>query len=218
MDHELRRYADAHAASQAAASLVLEHALEAVAQRGTFSFAVSGGRTPWVMFETLTTLPMPWGQTTIFQVDERVAPEGSDERNLTHLRASLQTVNARIVAMPVEGDLDDDARRYEERLPEQIDLVHLGLGPDGHTASLIPGDSVLNETTRLVAPTGLYQGRRRLTLTYPGLARACALLWLVVGEAPREALTALRRHDPAIPAGRVRAERSIIICDEVAAP
>ncbi|MDE3008375.1 MAG: 6-phosphogluconolactonase [Acidobacteriota bacterium] len=218
MDHELRRYADPTATSVAAATFVLECALEAVERRGAFHLALSGGRTPWAMLENLTTLPMPWARTTIYQVDERVAPEGSDERNLTHLRASLAAVDPRVEAMPVAGDLDEDAGRYAQRLPTHFDLVHLGLGPDGHTASLIPGDPVLDETARLVAPTGPYQGRRRLTLTYPGLARARQLLWLVVGEAPREALAALRRGDLAIPASRVRAERSTIFSDEVAAP
>src|SRR5690606_11232664 len=126
---------------------------------------------------------------------------------------------ARVRPMPVgEPDLDAAARAYEDELPAALDLIHLGLGPDGHTASLVPGDAVLGEADRLVAPTaGLYQGHRRLTLTYPALAAARRVLWLVTGEEKRDALARLRSGEGSIPAGRVRAAQSLVIADRAAA-
>ena len=154
-----------------------------------------------------------------FQVDERVAPEGDPDRNLTHLRQSLGHADPEVIAMPVEGaDLEAAAAAYAERLPDQFDLVHLGLGPDGHTASLVPGDPVLEVADRLVAITQPYQGHRRMTLTYPALARAEQIVWLISGEDKREALARLLAGDRSIPAGHVEARHSIILADASAAP
>ena len=188
-----------------------------VAGRGRFTLAVSGGHTPRAMFARLAGEDVPWEKVTIYQVDERVAPDGAADRNLTHLRASLPP-EADIRAMPVgTPDLELAAQDYARSLPERFDVVHLGLGPDGHTASLVPGDPALEVADRDVALTGTYMGRRRMTLTYPTLNRALQLLWLVTGEDKVDALRRLRAGDRSIPAGRVAATNALIIADATAA-
>jgi 6-phosphogluconolactonase len=155
----------------------------------------------------------------LFQVDERIAPEGDSSRNLTHLRESIGNAPATVHPMPVnDADLDAAAAQYAAGLPEHFDLVHLGLGPDGHTASLVPGDPVLSDTGALVAVTRPYQGQQRMTLTYPALARADQLLWLITGADKRDALAKLLAGDESIPAGRVQAARSLVLADAAAAP
>ncbi len=210
---------DPAAVATRAASHVAERARAAVAERGRFTFAVSGGHTPWAMFASLAGEQVPWSETEIFQVDERVAPAGDPDRNLTHLRESLQAhADAEIHAMPVEDeDLEGAAKRYAALLPERFDLIHLGIGPDGHTASLVPGDPVLDVTDRDVALTQTYMGRRRMTLTYPVLDRALELLWLVSGADKARALAGLRAGDESIPAGRVTGERALVVSDAAAA-
>jgi 6-phosphogluconolactonase len=213
---------DADAASARGAELIAAAGRAAVAERGSFALALSGGRTPWRMIGLLGDDPeMPWEETQIFQVDERVAPPGSEERNLTHLIQMLSISHQSAVRpMPVSGrDLDAAAAEYESQLPERLDYVHLGLGPDGHTASLVPDDPVLEVSDRRVAVTaGEYQGVRRMTLTYPELARAGAILWLVTGEKGREPLAKLLAADRSIPAGRVENEEMVAVADKAAAP
>jgi 6-phosphogluconolactonase len=210
---------DAGAVGRRGAEVVAERAREAVAARGTFSLALSGGRTPWLMVAALAGADVPWGDVVLYQVDERVAPDGDPSRNLTQLLDSLprQARAARLEPMPVEGDLDEAAAAYAAALPERLDLVHLGLGPDGHTASLVPDDPVLGVTDRDVAATGVYEGHRRLTLTYPALGRAREVLWLVTGADKRPALASLLAGDTATPAGRVRTARQLVLADEAAA-
>jgi 6-phosphogluconolactonase len=211
--------ADAEAVARRGAELICEAGAEAIAERGAFSLAVSGGRAPWRMFELLGEFPVDWGATEIFQVDERIAPEGDPDRNLTHLVRSLPAEalgSVRPMAVN-EDDPEAAAAAYESALPSTLDLVHLGLGPDGHCASLIPGDPVLEVDDRLVAPTGDYQGRRRVTLTYPALDTARSILWLVTGEDKREPLAKLRAGDESIPAGRVRADGATLLADAAAA-
>jgi 6-phosphogluconolactonase len=172
------------------------------------------------MYELLAGQEIDWGSAEIFQVDERVAPDGDPDRNLTHLLESLPApARERVRAMPVnDDDLDAAAAGYAEQLPTALDLVHLGIGPDGHTATLVPGDPVLEVDDRRVAVTGgEYEGRRRMTLTYPELARARAILWLVTGESKREALAKLVAGDRSIPAGRIEAPRELVIADAAAA-
>lgn len=218
MRHDLEILDDPYAVATRAAAEVADRATAAVAGHGRFTFAVSGGHTPWKMFAALATRDLPWPSITIFQVDERVAPDGDPDRNLTHLRESLGAAGAEVVPMPVtDADPEAAAQRYAELLPARFDLVHLGLGPDGHTASLVPGDPVLTVTDRLVALTGAYQGRPRMTLTYPALARADRLLWLITGADKRTPLRKLLAGDPAIPAGRVEAARSYVLADKDAA-
>jgi 6-phosphogluconolactonase len=170
------------------------------------------------MFADLVKETLPWEGVQIFQVDERVAPDGAPERNLTHIRNALAGIPAEVLPMPVtDPDLELAAARYARLLPDVFDLVHLGLGPDGHTASLVPSDPVLDVTNRLVALTGPYQGHRRMTLTYPGLERADEVLWLISGEDKREPLAKLLSADPSIPAGRLRARCSTVMADAAAA-
>ena len=204
----------------AAAAAVARWAKTAVDADGAFHFAVSGGRSPWAMFGELALLDVPWDRTTIYQVDERVAAGDDPARNLAHLRDALADAPAKVVPMPVETpDLDAAAGRYGQALPGTLHLVHLGIGPDGHTASLVPGDPVLEVTDRPVALTATeYEGHRRMTLTYPTLARARQLVWLVSGQDKREPLTALLRGDRSIPAGRVEAAASLVLADRAAAP
>jgi len=216
--HELEVAPDPAAVAAKAASYVAEQARRAVAARGRFTFAVSGGRTPWAMFAELAKEDMPWADTDLFQVDERVAPDGDPSRNLTNLHDSIGDAPARVHPMPVtDADLDAAAGAYATVLPQQFDLLHLGLGPDGHTASLVPGDPVLKVTDVLVALTQPYQDHRRMTLTYPALARADQLLWLITGDDKKDALAKLLAGDESIPAGRVHAARSLIMADEGAA-
>jgi 6-phosphogluconolactonase len=220
--------ADAHAAADSAAAILAAEASTAVAARGRFVFAVSGGSTPWRMLRALADREVPWADVHVVQVDERVAPDGDRERNLTHLRESLlaraQLRPERVHAMPVEArDLDRAAERYAETLreiagaPPVLDLVHLGLGADGHTASLVPGDAVLEVYDADVALAGPYQGRRRMTLTYPTLDRARRVLWLVTGAEKAEMLVRLLDGDRSIPAGRVRRDRALVLADRPAA-
>ena len=166
------------------------------------------------MFHELSVCDIPWREVTLFQVDERVVPVGDVDRNLTSLSQFLGALPLTIHPMPVEStDLEGAARAYEESLPDHFDLVHLGLGPDGHTASLVANDPVLNEEVHLVAVTDLYQGHRRMTFTYRALAHASQLLWLVSGKDHRTALSQLLDSDTSIPAGRVTAEASIVMAD-----
>jgi 6-phosphogluconolactonase len=220
--------ADADAVAQKGAALIAAAARDAVVSRGRFVVAVSGGHTPWVMLRALAGEKVPWEEVHVVQVDERVAPAGDPDRNLTHLQKSLLTQvplpPEQIYAMPVEGpDLEAAAKSYALTLqkiagsPPVLDLIHLGLGPDGHTASLVPGDPVLNVTDKDVAVTGVYQGRRRMTLTYPMLSRARRILWLVTGAEKAEMLQRLLAADPTIPAGRVRQEQALVLADRAAA-
>src|SRR5260221_595483 len=192
MAARLEVVADERAAARRAAELIAETGSAATAERGPFGFAMSGGRSPWAMLAILGELEqMPWGETELFQVDERIASPGSEDRNLTHMVLGLSMEHQPALRpMPVtQRDLEAAAREYESSLPERLDLVHLGLGPDGHTPSLVPGDPVLEGSDRRVALTaGEYQGYRRMTLTYPALNAARQILWLVTGAEKREPL------------------------------
>ena len=221
MKHDLVVLDDPDAVAARGAEIIAGAAREAVEGGGAFALAASGGRDPWTMYGQLEDHEIPWERTAIYQADERVAPAGSDERNLTHLIAALSIgAQGSLRPMPVtDDDLEGAADRYASELPEALDLVHLGLGPDGHTASLVPGDPVLDVTDRRVALTGgEYQGVRRMTLTYPELARARRLLWMVSGEEKRDALARLLAGDTSIPAGRVESADSLILADRKAAP
>ena len=221
-------FADADTVARAAAGSVAASARAAVAARGRFVLAVSGGHTPWLMLRALADEKLPWEVVHVVQVDERVAPAGHPDRNLTHLRESLlEQAPLRpdhVYPMPVESpDIARAAGEYAAALqavagsPPVLDLVHLGLGPDGHTASLVPGDPVLEVADADVAATGVYQGRRRMTLTYPMLDRARSILWLVTGSNKADMLVRLRDGDRSIPSGRVRQDRALLLADRAAA-
>ena len=221
-------YADAEAVAREAAQRIAKQAREAVAARGKFVMAVSGGKTPWIMLRDLANEDVPWKDAHIVQVDERVAPAGDPDRNLTHLHESLlehAPLRAeQIHAMPVDySNLEAACLRYARTLneiagsPPVLDLVHLGLGPDGHTASLVPGDPVLGVKDADVALTGIYQGRRRMTLTYPIIDRSRLVLWLVTGNDKVGMLARLQAGDVSIPAGRVNTDHAVVLADRAAA-
>ncbi|MEX2204273.1 MAG: 6-phosphogluconolactonase [Actinomycetota bacterium] len=217
--YELEVMPDAEAAARRAAEVVDETARSAVEERGAFALAVSGGRSPSLMFADLATRDAPWKQTGIWQVDERVAPDGHPDRNLTGLLENLPPdARSAVRPMPVtDDDLEAAAARYAASQPDRFDLVHLGLGDDGHTASLVPGDPVLDVVDRDVALTGEYRRRRRMTFTYPLLDRQPFVLWLVTGKDKAAVLRLLLAADPSIPAGRVRAARQLVLADRAAA-
>ena len=224
----LQVLAGAEAVARAAATLIAAEARAAVSARGRFLVALSGGRTPWTMLRALASEDVPWNGLHVFQVDERVAPDGDPDRNLTHIRESLLArcpiPSDQVHAMPVEAaDLTTASRGYADVLervagsPPVLDLVLLGLGPDGHTASLVPGDPVLDVTDTSIALSGRYQGRYRMTLTYPVLDRARRIIWLVTGAEKAEMLARLLANDRSIPAGRVRHDAALVLADQEAA-
>ena len=211
----------------AGADFIVARAVDAISDRGQFTMALSGGSTPWVMLRKLAKHDLPWQFVKILQVDERVVPDGDPERNLVHImdnfvdRITLPPEN--LYAMPVtDDDLDGAAHRYEQSLIEVagtspvLDVVHLGVGGDGHTASLVPDDPVLEVGDRDVAATDTYGGLRRMTLTYPIINRARHILWLITGQGKAEVLNRLIQADPGIPSGRVNQSDATVIADTAA--
>jgi len=219
---DLEVCADEKAAARRAAELIAAAGHESLAERNMFSLAMSGGRSPWAMLAILGELEeMPWPETELFQVDERIASPGSEDRNLTHMVLGLSMDHqSTLRPMPVtQRDLEGAARDYENTLPDPLDCVHLGLGPDGHTASLVPGDPVLEVRDRRVALTeSAYQGHHRMTLTYPALDSARQIVWLVTGPDKVDALTKLLVGDTSIPAGQVVNDAMTVVADQAAAP
>ena len=223
--------ADDDAVAKAAAGVIAADARAAVAARGIFTLAVSGGKTPWAMLKDLASEEVPWSQVHVFQIDERIAPEGDPDRNLTHLHESLlgnaPIPKENIHAMPVNAvDPVEGAKEYQALLteicgnPPTLDMAHLGLGPDGHTASLLPNDPVLTVTDRDVAltdPVHLYQNRRRMTLTYPMINRSRKIMWLATGAAKVPMIVRLRDADSGIPGGRIVQENALLLTDTAAA-
>ena len=226
---EIRQCQTPEDVAVAGANFISARATEAIAERGQFTLALSGGSTPWVMLGKLAQYELPWDCVKIFQVDERVAADGDPERNLVHIqndfagRIALPAEN--LFAMPVDSDdLEQAAGKYQEILtnlagdPPVLDVIHLGLGGDGHTASLVPGDPVLNESERDVAITDTYSGRRRMTMTYSIINRARQLLWLITGDGKADMLSRLIQGDSDIPAGRVSQQQATIVADAAALP
>jgi len=219
---------DAETVAARAAAIIAENARTACQARGRFLVAVSGGHTPWVMLRVLAKEEIPWAAVHVFQVDERIAPAGDPDRNLTHLRESLlrnaPLDPAHMYPMRVESpNLASAAAEYAMTLqkiagsPPVLDLVHLGLGPDGHTASLVPGDPVLQVVDSDIGVTGLYQGRKRMTLTYPLINRARQILWVVTGTEKVKPLGQLLNADSSIPGGRICRDNALVLADQAAA-
>jgi 6-phosphogluconolactonase len=225
---EPQLFPDAEAASRAAAEAIAAHIRKSLERQERFLLALSGGRTPGRMFNHLAVQRLPWNRVHLFQADERVAPAGAAERSLVNLQKNLlmeaSLTPLQLHPMPVErADLEAAARVYARTLeqfagtPPVLDLVQLGLGADGHTASLVPGDPVLQVKDSDVALTGLYQGRHRMTLTFPLINRARQVLWLVTGAEKAPMLARLCAGDTSVPAGRIRREGALVFADREAA-
>lgn len=225
---EIEIFADAADLARKASAIVAVEARAALTLRGRFVLAVSGGKTPWLMFRDLADEQIDWNYVHLVQVDERIAPAGHPDRNLTHLQESLLShvpiPPENVHAMPVEAtEIQAAAKAYAQTLsliagsPPVLDLVHLGLGPDGHAASLIPGDPVLNINQTDVALTGEYQGRRRMTLTYPIINRSRRILWLISGGDKAVRLKQLVDADRSIPAGRISHDQALVLAESAAA-
>ncbi len=221
-------HADPEAVARRAAAWIAETTRQAIGQRDRCVLALSGGTTPLPMLRVLATTPIDWRKVDVIQVDERVAPGASPDRNLAQLRAALLAriplPESQIHPMPVEEtDLGWAAQDYGRLLvslagaPPRLDIVVLGLGADGHTASLVPGDAALDIRDADVAVTAPYQGRRRMTLTFPVINRARHILWLVTGADKAEMLARLVQGDTALPASRVRRASALLLADRAAA-
>ncbi|MGB3051569.1 MAG: 6-phosphogluconolactonase [Polyangiales bacterium] len=205
---------------EAAAAALSRSLQSALLRKPRVSLALSGGSTPLPALKLLARADLDWTRVDIYQVDERLAPAGDPARNLVGLAIALADhVPASVHPMLVEAsDIEDAAERYAADLPEALDVVHLGLGDDGHTASLIPGDPVLDVTDRQVAVTQPYRGHRRMTLTFPAFERAGAIIWIVSGSSKAPMVERLLAADPTIPAGRVPQERAVLITDRAPRP
>lgn len=219
---EVRATATADGAAEVAADVVAAEAVAAIATRGRFVWAVSGGSTPARFLAALAGHDrVDWSAVHLFQVDERIAPSGPPDRNDTMIRERFvnRRPEVRYHPLPVEAsDLSSaliDHLTDLERLagsPARLDLVQLGLGADGHTASLVPGDSVLHADDDL-AVTAAYQGTRRVTMTAPLLNRARQRLFLVTGAEKDEALGRLAERDPRIPGSMITTEGTMLVTD-----
>ncbi|NJA89733.1 6-phosphogluconolactonase [Rhodocyclus tenuis] len=221
-------YADAAELAQAAATEIAAAAAQAIAERGQFLLALSGGQTPQEMLRALAVKPIDWSRVHLLQVDERIAPLGHSARNLTQLQETLLAhvpiPAAQVHLLPVDA-IDPQAAMAacEAQLrqlmgdPPQLDLVQLGLGGDGHTASLLPGDAALDVTGQALAVSACYQGWRRMTLTRHVINRARRVLWLVSGADKAAVLARFVVGDAALPASRIRRENALLLCDVAAA-
>ncbi|HSF52227.1 MAG TPA: 6-phosphogluconolactonase [Algoriphagus sp.] len=225
---EIRTFQTANVVAKEAASFIADRIRENLSKKGFFTMAISGGRTPWEMIKELAAEDLPWEKVYLFQVDERIAPDGHQDRNLTQLFNTIQgtrlMTRLNIFPMPVIAeDLDQACEEYADYIKTitetgKLDLIHLGMGADGHTASLIPGDEVLEVMDKNVAMTSTpYQGRNRMTLTYPLINQAEKILWIITGEEKAEMLERLLQQDPTIPAGRINQNNAIILTEECAA-
>jgi 6-phosphogluconolactonase/glucosamine-6-phosphate isomerase/deaminase len=199
----------ARAAAEIAARL-----RDAVAARGDASLAVSGGSTGRGLLIALAATDVAWSAVRVWQVDERVAPDGDPDRNA----GQLDVLPGEHLLMPVTApDLEQAAADYGAGLPDVFDVVHLGIGPDGHTASWPPGDPVIDRTTP-VALSAPYRGRVRMTLTPPVVDAARARVVLVAGADKAAAVAGwLDGTDPMLPIARVTPVDTVVVLDPAAA-
>lgn len=226
---------DSEALAERAVAVIVDAAARAIEERGVFVWAVSGGSTPRRMLALLSErTDLDWSRTHLFQVDERVAPYGDPDRNAMMLDTHLLTDTFRkhnapagIWLMPVDDAVEDPefaTRLYEEKMdevtgsPVVFDLIQLGMGSDGHTASLIPDDPILEVDEVDVAVSAEYQGRIRMSFTWPVLDRAKELLWVIGGESKQEAVKLFLANDPSIPATLPTQARATVLLDEAANP
>jgi 6-phosphogluconolactonase/glucosamine-6-phosphate isomerase/deaminase len=227
--------------ARVAAEVIARRLRDAVRRRGSATIAFSGGSTTPPMLAVLATLDVPWPAVEVFQVDERVAPDGDPDRNVGQL-AVLPLTNVRspvgpgdvgpddvgpgrtavLRAMPVTAtDLDAAAARYAASLPERFDIVHLGMGDDGHTASWPPGDPVI-DSGRRVDISGEFNGRVRMTLTPVTVNRARMRLVLVTGAGKAPMVERWLAGDTTIPVPipipiqRVRRTGTVVVLDRAA--
>lgn len=225
---EIRTFQSANEVAKEAAAYIADRIRENLTKKGFFTMAISGGRTPWEMIKELAQEDLPWEKVFLFQVDERIAPDGHQDRNLTQLFNTIQGTKmmTRLNIFPMQviaEDLDHACQEYADHIKKitesgKLDLIHLGIGTDGHTASLIPGDDVLEVQDKNVALTSSpYQGRNRMTLTYPLINQAEKILWIITGEEKAEMLERLLQQDPKIPAGKISQSQAIILTEESAA-
>lgn len=217
---------DVAGAESAAAAFIAQCLRHAVQERGLATLAISGGRSPWGMFERLSDQSVEWDQVHVLQVDERIVPLDDSARNWSQF---LEGALAQRIPpqnrhpMPVEADdVELAIGRYSATLiqwagvPPQLDVVHLGLGQDGHTASLFADDVLLQDRRHWVGVSKVYEGHRRLTLTLPVLNSARSVVWFAVGAGRREILKRLREGDESIAAGHVRRDRAVVFTDAAA--
>lgn len=198
------------------AQLMADDIRAAIDARGECHLALSGGRAPWALFGLLAKEELDWNKVHVWQVDERVAPDRDVDRNSVGLKTSLLAL-APILASNVHlmdvtaPDLGESAAAYAADLRRlcgsTLDLVHLGLGSDGHTASWPPGDPVIDIVDRDVAITRPYNGHVRMTLTVPCINRARKRLFLITGGDKEHATNELGAMGD-IPASRVSVENT----------
>ena len=210
------------AAAEAAATEIAGQLRAAIGDSGRASLAVSGGTTPVEMVRRLSQQEVDWVQVDLFQVDERAVPLGDPARNWALVAPLTELIpQSRCHAMPVERDDGDElytrALEHATGSPPVLDVVHLGLGADGHTASLVPGDPAVGVTERDVVWVGEYRGHRRMSLTVPVLRRARCQVWLVAGADKAPALGDLVAGRSSAPAARVIDQGAVVFADEAAA-
>jgi 6-phosphogluconolactonase len=210
-----------------AADWLTERITEDVTARGRCVIAWSGGETPWQTLEQLITRQVPWHAVHVVQVDERIVGDDDPRRNFTRIHELLckrgRLEESHLHPMPVgRPDPDLAARDYAKTLasvagsPPILDMVQLGLGTDGHTASLLPGAPTLKITDRDVAATETVAGTRRMTLTLPCINRARAHCWIITGTQKAVRLRELLAGREEIPAVRVARDEAIVFADAAA--
>jgi 6-phosphogluconolactonase len=185
--------------------------------RGTANVAFSGGSNAQPMLEALAAEDVPWARAHVYQVDERVAPDAHPDRNAVILQSALldkvAIPESNVHLMPVaEPDLEGAAPAYGASLP-RFDVLHMGIGEDGHTASWPPGDPVIDVRHQRVAIVGPFNGRLRMTITPAVVDTAHDIVFLVTGASKRPALERMLAGDPTIPATHVPGERTVVHAD-----